>query len=114
MSELVDPSHIGRDAKLIGRAIKAGWPIRQEIVDSLPDLMHSIAEDGEESVRDRVAAAKVLVAMKAANDKQARPKQRGRPTQQTTVVMMDGNIDDAKRELLSRIGQRCEDTGGTG
>ena len=43
------------------------WSIPAETLATVPDAMRQIVESGESSSRDRVAAAKVLVAMVAHN-----------------------------------------------
>jgi hypothetical protein len=116
--ELIDPAHVARDSKLIRQAILKGWDIPDRLLSSLPETMGQIAESVEEKAQDRIAAARVLVAMKSANEKTLRPRRRGR-NQSAAMALgagigvgigigaVDGNggmsIDERKRELAVRI-----------
>lgn len=110
---IIDPAHQSRDMALVRRAVKQGWDIPVDTMAELPKLMLNIAKDGAEKATDRIAATKVLVVMQNQNEKrQAKPRKK-QPHQQT-IVLMEGNIDDVKRQLMDRANQLCIDSGGVG
>lgn len=103
-AELIDPANIARDARLIHRAVRGGWNIPDEIATTLPKTMADIATGAGQKPTDRIAAARVLVAMKDRNDKIGRSrKPKLFQSVQQTILVIDGNLDEAKRVIAERI-----------
>jgi len=99
MSELIDPQHARRDLKQLEGAIRKGFRIPDAIYDNAAVIMGQILSKGNN--REKVAAARVIVAMNAQNNPQ--------PQQQTMVnvgVKIENNNSDAGRTLASQIVDR--------
>ena len=63
-----DDHHTRADLALVGRAVRQRWGVPDSVRKELPEAMRSIVlNDDPENTRERVAAAKVLVAMEAQN-----------------------------------------------
>ena len=57
-----------QEARLIGRAIKSRWPVRDEIKVDVIETLHQIAETGDKE-STRVAACNALLAAESQNQK---------------------------------------------
>ena len=80
-TELIDAAHIARDAKLVRMAVTRGWDVPEEYLATIPKAMGEIVVSEDQKPQDRIAAAKVLVAMKSRNDlKQPRRQTLKRPS----------------------------------
>lgn len=121
---LLDPHHSRADLRMAGRAAREGWmkgtrwptdATDQDFVEMRKQRPLSIKEraalaalKGLSSDEPRVvqAAVKSVVAMEAQNQadelKQPRRHRPSRPAT-NTLVIVEGNLGDAKRELTERI-----------
>lgn len=70
-SELIDPHHSRRDLKRIESAVQRGWVIPESLYENLARHLAQIVARGRD--REKIAAARVLVAMNDSNS-------RNRPT----------------------------------
>lgn len=59
-------THLREDIRIVGMAVKRRWPVPDEVKERLPGILRSIAETSD-SERERIAAARVIVAMEAQN-----------------------------------------------
>lgn len=66
---LTDSHHTRGDLRLIRRAARGRWPIKDEMRDALPGLVFDIAKDKDQDARTRVGAAATLVRMDDANQR---------------------------------------------
>ena len=107
MTELLtDSRHTRSDLRMIETAIRKGWKIPDELLETLPTTAAEIATRGKP--RDQIAAMSLLVKMKEQNDK-AEPQ----PTQKVEhshkhlhelgPVTAD-NLLEHKRRLLEEFG----------
>jgi hypothetical protein len=78
---LDDPRHIRADIALVGRAVRQRWKVPDEVRSEVPEIMRGIVNKPHATVishdtgepiqidhdRERIAAAKVLVAMEQQN-----------------------------------------------
>lgn len=74
----IDSRTPGKDLRLLRRAIRNKWAIRDAAFQALPDAMLKIALDGEIDARSRVNAAKAIVSMHGQNcddEKEQEPQQ---------------------------------------
>lgn len=67
--ELLAGSRKRGDIRMIRTAIANGWNIPADVMNELPETMANLTRDAD--ARTQVAAARVLVAMNAQNQKQS-------------------------------------------
>jgi hypothetical protein len=96
MSELIDDHHRRRDLKLAERAIRNGWVIPEGILEALPKIAANLALTG--SSREKVAAIRVILAMKEQND---RPDAQVPQTTINVGVSVDNRIDEQRVRTLA-------------
>ena len=100
MSELIDPHHARQDLRTLEMAIRKGFKIPDAIFENAAAIMGQILAKGNN--REKVAAARVIVAMNAQNN----PPQ---PPPQPIVnvgVKIENNNSDSGRNLASQIVER--------
>jgi hypothetical protein len=102
MAELIDPNHVRRDLREVESAIRKGFEIPDVIYQRTAHVVGKLLNEGK--AREKLAAARVLIAMaefnEGLNQKQQQP--------QTTVnvgVKID-NTSNAGRTLASEIAER--------
>ena len=66
MADLIDPHHTRRDLRQVETAIKKGWKIPDQIFEQAAIVIGKILASGAD--REKIAAARVLVAMNAQNN----------------------------------------------
>lgn len=112
MAEIIDPNHQSRDVRLVASAIRRGWNIPQAIMDALPAKMAEIVETSDDE-RSQVAAAKVLVAMHAQNQKDKPVTRKVRHLHQLgpAVPVTEDNLEQRRAFLLSRLTELGDDSG---
>jgi len=101
MSDLLsDPKFRRADLALVRRAIQARWNIPEHLRSLVPEAMAEILASPASEARDRIGAAKVVVAMEGQNqtddlatDKNER-LDNGQATERVTVVRIEGYTDD--------------------
>ena len=98
---LTDPHHVKADARMVAMAIKRGWKIPDSILDSLPSVLVKLVVTSDDD-RTRLGAAKVLVAMKAQNDKTAPQPTRNVRHVHTVEPITESNFAERKRLLIER------------
>jgi hypothetical protein len=93
--EEIDQHHSRQQLRMAETAIKKGWDIPEQLMSALPKVAGAMAING--SAREKIAAMKVLIAMKEQNDR-ADP---GRQQPQTTINV-GVNVDNRteSREAL--------------
>ena len=101
-AELIDDHHARSDMKTLERAVKNGWKIPEQLLDIAPKAMGKLLIQG--TPREQLGAAKVLVAMKAAND---RPE-RNESTTINVGVKVDNGSDERRSAALA-IARRIHD-----
>lgn len=101
MSELIDPAHASRDLKLVEKAIREDWNIPESIKENAALVAWKISIDPKSSARDKVAALKVLVAMKASNDRLK--VQRHQHVHAIIPAPHESELDAIKREGFERL-----------
>lgn len=67
MDELIDGRNTSQDLRLIQTAIRKKWKIPDAVFEHLPTRIAQIAADEDKNDRDRINAAKLLVAMNGQN-----------------------------------------------
>lgn len=101
MSELIDPAHANRDLKHVEIALREDWNIPESIKENLSLVVWKIVLDKESSKRDKLSAARVLVAMKASNDRLK--VQRHQHLHAVIPVTQESELDAIKREGTARL-----------
>lgn len=103
---LTNQSHSREDLRMVESAIRKGWVIPEQLLESLPKIAGLMALKGKP--RDQIAAMKVLLAMKEQNSDEESPK----PQPQTTInvgVNVE-NVPNTGRGIasavLARLGNR--------
>lgn len=114
MGDLIDPQHQSRDIRLIASAIRKGWNIPPDIMESLPATIAELMETGDD--RTKIAAAKVLLAMHGQNQRDKPAVKRVRHLHQLgTLPPVNGaNLEERKAFLASRIIELGDDSGASG
>jgi hypothetical protein len=102
-----------RDTRLIERAIRQRWPIPENMRQALIERQIEIATSVEVSPREATSAFNAVMAADKQNQA-AEQKPRRKKQVQPTIVFMEGNIDDAKRQLLDRANRICADSARAG
>jgi len=106
MTELLsDPKHIRGDLAIIHRSLLNQWKLPETLLSGLPQSMIKIVVDENAKPRERIAAARNLMLMKAANDMAENPQ----PVPQTTVnvgVKIDTANPGVGRTLAAQIVER--------
>jgi len=98
---LTDPAHTRGDLRQMESAIRKGWALSDNVLENLPKVLVEVVARG--SMREKIAAARVLVAMKESNDRPATPA----PAPVVNVgVQVNGSNTDAGRTLASAIAER--------
>ena len=72
MSALLPPDdqhHLRADARLISRAIKAGWKLSPKMMDSLPAVVEGLIGSGDRDARELVALIRTYMDMMDQNIK---------------------------------------------
>jgi hypothetical protein len=99
---LTDPAHTRGDLRQMESAIRKGWALSDKLLENLPKVLVEVVAKG--SMREKIAAARVLVAMKESND---------RPTTVTPAPVVNVGVQvngsgntDAGRTLASAIAER--------
>lgn len=101
MSELIDPAHASRDLKRVEIAIREDWNIPEAVKENAALVAWKIAVDPKSTARDKNAALKVLVAMKASNDRLK--VQRHQHIHAVIPVTQETELDARRREALARL-----------
>lgn len=99
---LADPGHSRSDLALLKMAIQKGWQIPEQLLDALPKVAGTMALNG--TPRERIAAMKVLLAMKAQNEENQR---RGTPIEHRHVhelgPITEANLAEHRARLLAEL-----------
>ena len=105
MTELLtDSRHTRSDLRMIETAIRKGWKIPDDLLETLPTTAAEIAAKGKP--RDQIAAMSLLVKMKEQNDKaepQATKQVEHHHVHELGPVTAD-NLLEHKRRLLEEFG----------
>jgi hypothetical protein len=78
-SALVDPHHSRRDLRMIRRAIKQGWVTDERAMRILDEMQAICCDEPTAKVRDKIAAARVVMAAAAIDAKRESTKQKAEP-----------------------------------
>lgn len=115
MTDIVDPQHARRDLRLAEQAIRKDWQIPEQVMTGLPKIAANLAVNG--TPRERIAAMRVLIAMKAQNDQ---PQQQQGTTINVGVQVDNSTTNDRRarsRAIAERFGARRilrDDVSGSG
>lgn len=106
MSALLEEPHTRGDLRMIGAAIKKGFDIPDAVLETLSKVMANIVVSG--STREKISAARVLVAMQNSNQPQIQQHLHAHADSYTTAQPLqaaDGpiTIDERKRRCQERI-----------
>jgi hypothetical protein len=99
---LTDPAHTRGDLRQMESAIRKGWALSDKLLENLPKVLVDVVAKG--SMREKIAAARVLVAMKESNDRPTTPAPA--PVVNVGVQVNGSSNTDAGRTLASAIAER--------
>ena len=108
---LADPKTVKADARMVAMAVKRGWNIPTDLLETLPTVLGELAANSDED-RTRIGAARVLVAMHGQNQK-TDPPPRVVQHVHTMGPVTETNFAERKRLLIERADRSGDDTGGT-
>lgn len=66
-SEIIDPPHTRANLKLLETSIRKEFPISEQILAALPNVMMSLVASDKATKREKISAARVIVAMQNSN-----------------------------------------------
>ena len=108
--ELLEKARKG-DLVMIRSAIRRGWKIPDEVMQSLPEKMAALVDDADP--RTSLGAAKVLVAMHGQNQRDAPTVKHHEHHHELESVIRSGEtIEQRKQRLAERIARLSGDGGG--
>ena len=90
-----------RDTRLIERAIRQQWPIRQEIRAALIDRQISIATSETVSPGEATSAFRAVLAANQQNLALANRPKRRPPTITATNVIVVGDLEESRRRAIA-------------
>ena len=98
LPDLLDPPHVRAGLNLVGQAVRNQWDIPESVYKQLGARINRILKTG--TPREKLAAAKVLLAMSAANDRPLIQQH-----QHVHAVIPSSNLSslNAKREEAARL-----------
>jgi hypothetical protein len=67
LSPSLDPASQTSDTRILGQAVRQGWRLPEGIMERLPAAMFAVVTGKRTSHRNKIAAARVLVAMHGQN-----------------------------------------------
>ena len=97
-----------RDTRLIARAIRQRWPIREEIRQALVDRQVAIATSETCNPSESTAAFRSIVAAEAQNigaEKQPKRKTKTPPAITTTNLIVVGDLAESKRRAIAYMNE---------
>jgi hypothetical protein len=105
----IDPKRATSECNQIARVLKSGSSIPQEIIELLPEVMADILLNGD--TRSKVAAGRVLHAIRVHEDKQ-KPKTQ-QPIRHEHVVITEDNFERCREIALSRLNEISQKSDGS-
>ena len=101
MAELIDPNHVRRDLREVESAIRKGFEIPDVIYQRTAHVVGKLLNEGK--AREKLAAARVLIAMAEFNEGL---NQKQQPQTTVNVGVKIDNTSNAGRTLASEIAER--------
>lgn len=103
MAELIDPHHVRRDLRQLESAIRKGFVIADVIYERTASTLAQILAKGKD--RDKIAAARVIVALAEFNEKlQPQPQHIKHHHTHDIGPVTEANIDQQRAARLARHG----------
>lgn len=109
---LTERNEITKDMRLIGRAIREGWKLPPQILEVLPAQVIGIFVSKESKTRERLAAAKLVMAMHEQNvelEAADEPVEVADDQPLTDLKVTEDNIEFVKAVATQRIARLRHD-----